>query len=259
MTLLEGPPTALRQYIKKLAIEGKWEELVGAAENAMSLPCSRGWLDLQRFVVDACVGLGSKYAGIVIAIRSELKTLLRDLPQLLETNLLDDTPAANSETQAWLKELVAEPATPAPEATLSETPVVENHSAPGWHRKFVDSYDLARQALRAGQADKALELMKREVDRQLSGRGQFFRKLQLVELCIAAGKSQIAQPMLEDLASVIENNHLEGWEDREVVAKALVTILKHSQRVQADEAEKSRLFQKVVRLDPVQAISCLEA
>jgi hypothetical protein len=118
---------------------------------------------------------------------------------------------------------------------------------------------LARQALRAGQADKALELMQREVDRQLSGRGQFFRKLQLVELCIAAGKSQIAQPMLEDLASVIENNHLEGWEDREVVAKALVMILKNSQRVQADEAEKSRLFQKVVRLDPVQAISCLEA
>jgi type VI secretion system protein ImpA len=259
MTLLEGPPTALRQHVKRLAIEGKWEELLEAAENAMSLPCSRGWLDLQRFVVDACVGLGSKYAGIAIAIRSELKTLLRDLPQLLETNLLDDTPAANGETQGWLKELVAEPATVPPEATLQETPVLEDHSAPGWHRKFVDSYDLARQALRAGQAEKAIEFMQHEVDRQLSGRGQFLRKLQLVEVCISAGKSQIAQPIIEDLASVIENNHLESWEDREVVAKALVMILKNSQRVQADEAEKFRLFQKVVRLDPVQAISCLEA
>ena len=258
MTLLEGPPTVLRQHIKRLAIEGKWEELVEAAENAMSLPCSRGWLDLQRFVVDACVGLGSKYSGIAIAIRSELKALLRDLPQLLETSLLDDTPAANSETQAWLKELVAEPATPTPEATPSENPVSENHSAPGWHRKFVDSHDLARQALREGQAEKALDLMQREVERQLSGRGRFLRKLQLVEVCIAAGKSQIAQPIIEDLASVIENNHLEDWEDRELVAKALVMILKNSQRVQADEAEKSRLFQKVVRLDPVQAISCLE-
>jgi hypothetical protein len=249
----------LRQHIKRLAIEGKWEELLEAAENAMSLPCSRGWLDLQRFVVDACVGLGSKYAGIAIAIRSELKALLRDLPQLLETNLLDDTPAANSETQAWLKELVAEPATSSPEATPSETPVVENHSAPGWHRKFVDSYDMAREALRAGQPQKAIELMQREVGRQLSGRGQFLRKLQLVEVCISAGKSQIAQPIIDDLASIIENNHLESWEDREVVAKALVMILKNSQRIRADEAEKSRLFQKVVRLDPVQAISCLEA
>ncbi|MGB7592046.1 MAG: type VI secretion system protein TssA [Terriglobia bacterium] len=261
MTLLEGPPTELRQHIKKLAIEGKWNELLEAAENAMSLPCSRGWLDLQRFVVDACVGLGSRYAAIAMAIRSELKALLHDQPQILETNLLDDTPAANSETQAWLKELLAEPATPSPDATDATPPeyrIVENHSAPGWHRKFVDSYDLAREALRAGQAEKAIDLMQQEVERQLSGRGQFLRKMQLVEVCISAQKSQIAQPIIEDLAALIENNHLEGWEDREVVAKALVMILKNSQRVQADEAEKLRLFEKIARLDPVQAISCLE-
>jgi len=258
MTLLEGPPTELRQHVKKLAIEGKWNELLEAAENAMSLPCSRGWLDLQRFVVDACVGLGSEYAAIAIAIRSELRTLLHDQPQILETNLLDDTPAANSETQAWLKELLAEPAAPSPDATPQECRTVENHSAPGWHRKFVDSYDLAREALRAGQAEKAIELMQHEVERQLSGRGQFLRKLQLVEICLAANKSQIAQPIIEDLASLIESNHLEGWEDREIVAKALVMILKNSQRVQADEAEKLRLFEKVVRLDPLQAVSCLE-
>jgi hypothetical protein len=57
---------------------------------------------------------------------------------------------------------------------------------------------------------------------------------------------------------VVENNHLEEWEDRGIMAKALVLILKNSQRVQGDESEKFRLFQKVVRLDPVQAISCLE-
>jgi len=100
--------------------------------------------------------------------------------------------------------------------------------------------------------------MQHEVERQLSGRGQFLRKLQLVEICLAANKSQIAQPIIEDLASLIESNHLEGWEDREIVAKALVMILKNSQRVQADEAEKLRLFEKVVRLDPLQAVSCLE-
>ena len=100
---------------------------------------------MQRFVVDACVGLGKKYDGIVVAIRSELKALLRALPQLLEINLLDDTPAANSETRAWLQELAAEPEaqpaseTAASDAPVAEAPVVQNHSAPGWHRKFVDS------------------------------------------------------------------------------------------------------------------------
>jgi len=135
--------------------------------------------------------------------------------------------------------------------------VIENYSVPGWHRKFVDSYDLARQAIAAGQTQKAIDLMRCEVERQLSGRGQFFRKLQLVEICIAAGQAQIAQPILDDLVTIFDNNHVEQWEDRAVVAKALVTIIKNSQRVQGDESEKFRLFQTVVRLDPVQAISCL--
>ena len=88
----------------------------------MSLPCSRGWLDLQKFTVDACAGLGSEYSGIALAIRSELKTLVRDVPQVLEVSLLDDTPAANGETRAWLQELAAETPIPVPDgAPVEET------------------------------------------------------------------------------------------------------------------------------------------
>jgi type VI secretion system protein ImpA len=258
MTRLEGPPTELRQHIKRLAIEGKWSDLLEAAENSMSLPCSRGWLDLQKFTVDACAGLGAEYSGIAIAIRSELKTLVRDVPQVLEVSLLDDTPAANAETRAWLQELVAETPTPAAEGEpAAEAPVVENFSAPGWHRKFADSFDLATVAMKASQPEKAIDIMTQEVGRQLTGRGQFFRKLQLVEICIAAGKTAVAQPIIDDLAASIENNHLETWEDPKTIAKALVLIIRNSEKVQADDAEKQKLFQKVVRLDPVQAITYL--
>jgi len=121
----------------------------------------------------------------------------------------------------------------------------------------VDSYDLATEALKAGQTEKAIDVMTREVERQITGRGQFFRKLQLAEICTAAGKTEVAQPIIEDLAASIETNHLETWENPKTIAKALVMIMKNSQRVQADDAEKQRLFQKVVRLDPVQAITYL--
>ncbi|MBK9169621.1 MAG: type VI secretion system protein TssA [Bryobacterales bacterium] len=69
-TLLEAPPTEIRQTIKRLAVDGKWSELLEAAENVMALPCSRAWLDLQRFVVEACVSLGEQYFPIAKAIRS---------------------------------------------------------------------------------------------------------------------------------------------------------------------------------------------
>jgi type VI secretion system protein ImpA len=187
--------------------------------------------------------------------------------------LLDDTPAANSETRAWLRELNQESSPPAAEvapaegapaedtttegASAGETPVIENYSAPGWHRKFADGYDLAVAAVKAGQPGKAIDIMTREVHKQLSGRGQFFRKLQLAEICVAAGRPQVAEPIMEDLAASIESNHLETWESPQLVAKALVMIMKNSQKVQADDAEKQRLFQKVVRLDPVQAVTYL--
>ena len=121
----------------------------------------------------------------------------------------------------------------------------------------MDSYELAKEALKAGQTEKAIAAMMDEVERQLTGRGQFFRKLQLAEICMAAGRTEVAQPIIEDLAASIENNHLETWENPKTIAKALVMIIKNSQRVQADDSEKLRLFHKVVRLDPVQAITSL--
>src|SRR6266571_3309005 len=49
--LLEPPPSETRQTLKKLGLEGQWSELLEGAEAAMSLPCGRGWLDLQRYTV----------------------------------------------------------------------------------------------------------------------------------------------------------------------------------------------------------------
>ena len=88
-TKLEAPPTELRRHLKKLLLDKKYEQLLDAAESAMALPCSRAWLDMQRFVVEACDALGSGYEAIARAIRSELKALVTDIPQLLDATLMD--------------------------------------------------------------------------------------------------------------------------------------------------------------------------
>jgi type VI secretion system protein ImpA len=127
--LLEAPPTELRQQVKRLALAEKWAELLETAENAMSLPCSRAWLDLQRHAVEACTALGADYEAIAAAIRLELKVLLHDVPELLQASLLDDTPAANSETRLWLLQLLrpstkpqAPAAHPSPRCRLLPSP-----------------------------------------------------------------------------------------------------------------------------------------
>jgi len=260
--LLEAPTTELRQHVKRLALAKKWNELLETAENAMSLPCSRAWLDLQRLVVGACTALGEEYEPIAAAIRSELKALLSDMPELLDAVLLDDTPAANGETRAWLQQLGTAQAATA--VAISENPPAAEGAAPpsngqgptsSWLEKSADAYALAQDTLKAGQAEKAFEIMRKEIARQGSGRGRFERTLQLVELCVAAGKDSIAQPLLDDLSAKIEEHKLDDWEDKEMVAAALATIMRISKRVLEDESEKRRLFERICRLDPVRALS----
>ncbi len=262
--LLEAPPTELRQQIKRLALAEKWAELLETAENAMSLPCSRAWLDLQRHVVDACAALGGDYAAIAAAIRLELKVLLHDIPELLNATMLDDTPAANAETRAWLLELMRPAPKPQP-TTEGEVPVVmavENSAQkaeaapePSWPSKTADRYDVAIEALKAGHEKKAFDIMQQEIARQTCGRGRFQRKLQLIQLCIDSGKDAIAQPLLDDVAADIENHKLDEWEDREIVADALTMLMNLSRRIQDDPSEKQKIFERICRLDPVRALS----
>ena len=251
--MLEAPPTEIRQQIKRLAIQEKWKELLDTAEAVMSLPCSRAWLDLQRFVVEACVALGPAYDDIAVAIRSELRCLLRDVPHLLDATLMDDTPAANSKTREWLNEIMVEPGGSGP--ALSSSPL-EEPPAMRWQKKYVDSSVLAKEALRIGQAEKAIDIMNQELSRQRSARGRFQRRIQFVEICIAAGKDTIVQPMLDDMIATIDAHKLEEWEDKAYLATALIIIMRASKKIQADAKEKQKYFERICRLDPAQGLNC---
>jgi type VI secretion system protein ImpA len=251
-TVMEAPPTELRQQIKRLALGQRWSEMLEQAEQAMSLPCSRAWLDLQRMVIDACNALGDAYQPIAAAIQSDLKALLTDLPQLLDASLMDDTPAANTETRNWLKQLLQG----SPSSSSSEAgPAAASDPAPAsWPARPADAYKSAREALVAGQAEKAFELLTQEIARQNCGRGRFHRKLQLVQLCIQAGKEAVAQPLLDDLLAAIELHKLEDWEEKETVAEALAAVLTSSKKIQGNAAEKQKVFDRICRLDPVRAL-----
>jgi type VI secretion system protein ImpA len=262
--LLQAPTTELRQHLKLLALASNWSELLEVAENVMSLPCSRAWLDLQHLVVLACKALGQEYALVETAIVSELKNLLHDLPELLNATLLDGTPSANAETRAWLWALMP----PAPVST-TEVPAAASDgtdaaasaegSAPpvgpsSWWEKPADAYVLSQAAVRSGNLAKGLAIMREEIARQQSGRARFQRTLQFVRLCVEGGHDAIVQPMIDDIAEALETHRLDDWEERETVADALVLIMNTSKRVQADSAARQRLFERVCRLDPVRAL-----
>lgn len=248
-SLLIPPPTAVRQTIRRLANECNWTELIETAETAMAQPYGRAWLDLQRHVVNAAEQSG--YAHVAAAIRSEVRALLIDLPRLPDWEFSDETPVASTETHAWLKELAA-PAPPAlpPAAAVFDDPGIEptNPAEPA----PPDSFVLAVEAARAGRGNEAIQMLAAEIPRQQSGRARFQRKLQLAQVCMMTGHETLAQPILEELAQSIDQHQLDEWESREIVAQPLVMLYK----VQHDDAVRQKLYSRISRLDPVQALEC---
>ena len=125
--LLEAPPTGVRQALKKAANDSDSTQVLELGESAMGLPCGRGWLDLDRYIFRAANELG--YYQLAAAIRAEVNGLLADYPALRQAALLDDTPAANPETQAWLDEIA--PAQPPAEAAYTP-PAMEEATEATW-------------------------------------------------------------------------------------------------------------------------------
>jgi type VI secretion system protein ImpA len=79
--------------------------------------------------------------------------------------------------------------------------------------------------------------------------------MQVIELAVAAGRDDIAQPLLEDVAAAIENHKLDAWEDPEQLAADLTKLMKFSKKIQGNNAEKQKLFERICRLDPVKALN----
>jgi type VI secretion system protein ImpA len=255
-SILEAPPTEIRQSLKRLALEYEWQQVLDLAESAMSLACGRGWLDAQRYAVRAATELG--YEQIAAAIRGELTALLAAYPDLPEATLLDDTPTANPETKAWLKEIA-----PAPAAAAELVYTMAADEKPGRDQESgtvpgtpVDAYDLAREAVRSGHAEQAIDILTREVAVERSARGRFQRRLQLAELCLAAGHERIAQPILEQLSAEMDRRGLEDWESASMIAHPLVLLYRCLDRSGAADEVKQTIYDRICRLDPMQALTC---
>lgn len=255
-TLFEAPPTEVRQEVKRLASEGYWQEALDTVENALAEPCGRAWLDAQRYAVQACENIG--YSAVAVAIKSELRALLADIPSLPDRSLMDDTPTANAETRQWITDqvgTVAPAAAPANDwySAPAPEPEPEQQDADGEDRP-PDPYEMAMQAMRSGDARGAVDILSQEAAQAPCGRTRFQRRVQLAQVCLGAGHPDVAMPILESLADEIDRRKLEDWEPSDSIAHALGLLYRAIQNTEISPEEKHKLYSRICRLDPVQAL-----
>lgn len=257
--LLEAPPKQVRVELKRLWQEADWDGVRENGERAMALPCGRGWLDLQRYVVRAAENTGCDAA--VRALRSAVRMLLRDYPSLPERTLNDDTPTASAETRAWLdqegllgeekRSLEAQAVWSAPPPTGAKAEAEQGDGQPA----TPDAFELAMRAARGGRTEEALAIIAREATQEVSGRGRFLRKIQLAQICLATGNESIGLPVLEELDEEIERRRLEEWEAPELVAQPLAMLVTCLDRAPGNAERRQRLYARICRLDPARALA----
>lgn len=251
--MLIAPTTDVRTRLRGMRLDGRWSELLDAAEEVMASPAGRGWLDLQRYALTACDALGGEYEVVRKSIRGVLRTLLTDVPDLAAMTLMDDSPAANSETTAWLRSeglLDGEPEPAADTAAAAERP------RPVAHR---DAYDVARERARAGDARGAMELLMREATQEKSARARFIRRAQAAEIMVGAGLERVALPILRELVAQVDEHKLEDWEDGQTIAQPMSLLYRCLARLDGNSSDREDLYVRISRLDPVQAIQLGDA
>lgn len=246
--LLEAPPGPVRTQLRGFLLDGKWAQLLEAAESVMATGAGRGWLDLQRYVVRACADLGADYAGVHRAVLGELRALLADVPGLLDMTLMDDMPTANPETRAWLQAEVLGAAVDQDGDSTSIAAILNGGPDRVLARALAE--------VKAGRVNRAVEVLMRELDRETSRRGRFLRQAQLAAIMVDSGLEAVATPILEEMLEVIESHRLEEWEAGPVVAQPLALLYRC---LKSDEdnnySTMNTLYLRLCRLDPVQAIS----
>lgn len=254
---LVSPTTETRQNLKKLASESNWEELLSAAVASAGEPCGRAWLDVHRYLWRGSYEAG--HSAVSAAVVATLQSLLKDIPELPTWTLNDDTPTANPETQRWLEEMVI-PKPPEPVVIIQEAPQPEPEPVYA-HKPSEeteedtppDALDIAKDMIRRGQLQQAIQLLVRDAAQQPSGRARFQRRLQVAQLCVSAGQNKVAHPVLEELVKEIDQRRLEEWEASEMIAPPLALLLKCLDP-STNNGAREELFAKLCRIDPTAAM-----
>jgi type VI secretion system protein ImpA len=64
----------------------------------------------------------------------------------------------------------------------------------------------------------------------------------------------VATPILEEMVKLIDDHRLEEWEAGTLVAQPISLKFRSFKRAGGDAGELSKLYLRICRLDPVQAI-----
>lgn len=249
---LPPPSTETRRKLKQLYQEKKWNDLRLAAEESALNPEGRGWLDVQRYVLEALQQGGNRFQPAASALKATLGAFLSAYDKLPEMELSDGTPVAGNDTREWLAGEFFSAPTPTAAMAAAETPpaATAGNGAP-------DPYPEALARVKAGQFAAGISLLNQAAAEQTCERNRMLGKLQTAELCLSANRADLARPILDELVEMSATYRLAHYEDRELNVRLWKTVYEccrqDKQPTENVKQQMNHAFDKLCQLDVAQA------
>lgn len=177
-----------------------------------------------------------------------------EVEKILEKKRIQEPPAVAPTNAAGGSNPAQDPANPVTVRFPLSLPEMPASAAPG------GAWEDAEVLVRSGQVDKGLARMVQLASKEATGRNRFQRRLLLAEACLASGRPRLARSILEELAEIIDKYQLESWESSEMISSVWTQLYRlYKQGDDSDDRERAeKLYLRLCRLDPWQALGCGE-
>ena len=200
-TLVPAPPSDLKDRFETLASSENWLDLLNEAEETASQFIL--WLDPHRYVAMAMDRMGALFMKAKKAMLLEMAILLQRLPVLPKLTYNAGEPFADGPTKMWLETEVA---------TVLGSGGGGGGGGGGVVSEIADKVEEAKGLVVQGKLAEAIELVARAAATASSPAEKFRGRVALAQLCLRAGKFDIARAQLDGLHRVIEAHQLAVWE-----------------------------------------------
>ncbi|MEO0558135.1 MAG: type VI secretion system protein TssA [Bacteroidota bacterium] len=243
--VIPPPPSHRRDALAGMVAASNHPLLVTQGEGSFPSPPYHFWLDLQRFLATSLRAIGPPAAVALAVVESTTAALVKRLPSLPTLTFQDGTAFADSLTIAWLDELTASDGDGGGSGTseASEAAIKE-----------------AREQAASGDVPGAVAALMADAG---APRDRFERTVIAAELCLGAGRSDVALGLLETADRAIQTHHLDVW-DPNTASKALrlihtcctqlVPTASSPERAAELRQRATDTFNRLSRLDPAHAM-----
>jgi type VI secretion system protein VasJ len=197
ITSVPAPDEQAVQNLQRIVENGAPGEVLIAAEDLLMMKGGLYYFDLHYYQSIAAKEMG--LTDVAAYIEDELKQLLLRFPKWINYSYSNNQPFVSVENRLWLESLLRPSATLASEVagvekTLSLNDIVNRYRAEVAGKSLSEKITL----LRKSQASDM--------------RGYYQQQLALARFCLEDKRVDLAVPMLEQLAQLINTHQLDVWE-----------------------------------------------